>query len=1512
MSTPSSSKPGDDATHKSPAAGGLGNVLKTLTKPFKSSPSVTTSSSPQINPTVLGNIHGIEIRDLLAKLGPNQRGSGSSTSTGSRVAACELIRSFVETSSVSSVPEIWYAAKDMVDSKQPPECRRAGWRLLKACINYDEYSVATRVSYYRSIVRGACLEDFDLQLSCLKALTNDGRNVLDLSQAGNVIGYSLPRVLISWMRRVAGETQEIRVGKKKDMASPWTTMEENFHSLLRFAINVLKFNIAVFNEPDLEAILKETVGICRKTSKRSDISVCCDLIDTVMVYGYLPMENLCDILEILCGITITVEQQADQAWQSVLNLTKSHTGNNTVMLLCRILEGSNHREVNSNTMRGAARFLVRLIELSLTPGARKQMVEIPIPQILSSLRISLNVESVRHGLEVCTCLYTILSNQTIRDAIPYEVWESSQSSPLESVYLLSQSPVLLRRSRQYRHRSIADSSSGDDVIGEILEKFQHITSLVAKMLKDKRAFSGPYEMLISFLLDMSAYVDDQSALTVISSFEADHYCNPLSKNWADNLDTLVAHFWDDHTWGTEVRSKLVKLARSIFSISRDICEAEVISKLTEKLFGSIAEEQDEGALVELLELFAQIAVQCDLEPFERLCNMLMTVYNRDLSPSNFGHEAESSNPKASFQSRLVARSLAQVFVLTFRFNAVKATSVYMNLAQICRTTMNSSPEAFVEAARVLCRIRVTTDNWVYLTAPNNMDGLAATVGRSYSTHKPDGTEFWWYPEDIAYLSQDNLETPSAMLKRSASTEMSPRNEIDISRWLNIIVDVLENGAEWEAYSFVLAHLGPQLSNIQLFCVCSDEILQLRKVLCEQISNAKVPVQPPQKTNAINTPQDLPASPEQSATTMPPSGATGASAQLSTTHSAASTKLDILVAQIRTMSSVIGYSSMIFTKRDMDFIVQAFVLGLSSWEKTAVPCIHGLVVCCYEFPLSIKKFMGQIFTKFQTKITTTTSSPHILEFLLSLARLPSLTDNFTLDEYKRVFGMAFKYIQHAYDLERKPVISQETASSTTANTTTTAVSAENNTENNYLSQYLLALAYNVIANWFLTLRRSSRHLMATFITRNLILANGTNDDIDEQSLATLDLIYRFTHSDLDLVMQSTTSRPIPQNYECKRWVYGTSIVSIESNVETGKSQIVVRRPTGTIVLSVKPDEKTVPQRLKDRVLLYHTQQELDKEDKLVENEPYKLFSPSYMLLQLARPVDPYNPIKPLLLSDDPAIHRALGAFDRTPVVDFHKIGVLYIAPGQNSEQEFLGNTCGSRAFRRFMSRLGRLVRLKNNKQIYSGGLDTENNVDGEFAYTWTDKITQVIFHTTTLMPNNPHDVNFSSKKRHIGNDYVCIYYDESSLPFNFEQARSSQFNFVNIVISPHTVAFSESDTLSSNSVSKNFYRVRAYRRDGVPAVFAACHMKTVSEESLPVFVRNLALMASKFATVWHSNGQYISNWRYRLQQIRLIESRRRKELEKKKEEPNFGEDGEAEKENEYDLELLRNMEFASFT
>ncbi len=152
-------------------------------------------------------------------------------------------------------------------------------------------------------------------------------------------------------------------------------------------------------------------------------------------------------------------------------------------------------------------------------------------------------------------------------------------------------------------------------------------------------------------------------------------------------------------------------------------------------------------------------------------------------------------------------------------------------------------------------------------------------------------------------------------------------------------------------------------------------------------------------------------------------------------------------------------------------------------------------------------------------------------------------------------------------------------------------------------------------------------------------------------------------------------------------------------------------------------------------------------------------------------------------DRTAINRFVRSLDNIPVIDTHKVGIMYVAPGQTQEEDILRNVHGSPAYTQFLEGIGRLINLRGQVDVYAGGLDPDE--DGEYAYAWWDDIGQILYHTATMMPTKPDDPACNNKKRHIGNDYVRIVWNDSALPYRFDTLKT-QFQFVNIVIEPHSV------------------------------------------------------------------------------------------------------------------------------
>ncbi|ODM95089.1 Tuberin, partial [Orchesella cincta] len=239
-------------------------------------------------------------------------------------------------------------------------------------------------------------------------------------------------------------------------------------------------------------------------------------------------------------------------------------------------------------------------------------------------------------------------------------------------------------------------------------------------------------------------------------------------------------------------------------------------------------------------------------------------------------------------------------------------------------------------------------------------------------------------------------------------------------------------------------------------------------------------------------------------------------------------------------------------------------------------------------------------------------------------------------------------------------------------------------------------------------------------------------------------------------------------------------------------------------------------------------------------------------------------KPLLLSSDSSTTNSLKVLDYIPPYETHKIGVLYVGPGQaQNEPAILQNAYGSRRYRDFLQGLGSLIKLKETDPVstFLGGLDKTGDADGEFACIWQDDLMQVIFHVATLMPTRlTTDPNCNGKKRHIGNDFVAIVYNNSDQEFDISTIKC-QFLYACVIIQP---------------LDHRTNRVFVKAKPSVVEDIGHTDVKIVSDQNLPVMARQMALH-SNLASVIHkklaTNAEpYASNWLERLRAIKRLRTR----------------------------------------
>jgi hypothetical protein len=931
--------------------------------------------------------------------------------------------------------------------------------------------------------------------------------------------------------------------------------------------------------------------------------------------------------------------------------------------------------------------------------------------------------------------------------------------------------------------------------------------------------------------------------------------------------------------------------------------------LAKRILQDIAEERDILVLDAVMSLMVSVVVSCDMELFDFVIEALRAIVVGDRLKSPISSPAMSSTISPSAvegstdglgqvhtPSNVVTRGYVRMFLRIMNSHSGKSVKLYNALVAIAKTS-HCETDARLSAMKLLFRLRADWANRVFITDDLDNTSLATAMCRtdasfakkqaeeaaqslrlSRSDHGnqsrssrgvslshsqlqerglpvrtpsvarsvgPRYHQLWKCPDPEALPEGIPSLISPVLVSHPTATESTKHGEdtgdgalnvdepkistLQLAAWLDVVLGILQ-GSEWEVYSFALVHLPSQLSNHAIFRNAIPQIQELRRIICDQI-----------RTNGFQEPPFV-------------SGLRRA---------------DVAICLFHSLTMILSYHGY-FGKGDEDEIVKIFVLGIGTWERTAKYCIHALSICCHELPLSTSKSLVQMLNQMAASITQPHVSVHILEFLACLSRLHNVYVNFREDEYRIVFAICFRYLEYARD-KRQSNRSSHTSEPSTPVTpgpsagelTQTAPPSEE------LPQYVHALAYHVILFWFLALKLPDRATHVGWIVRKLFSdSDGSGQNADDQALTSIDFMQRVTYADADESCEDpyfTVERfgPIVK----RQWLIGNSIVTVKQATVSGWAQIIKRQPSGTSAYTIRENYTAPPPHQVENHV------DVSREGQPTTNSVL----PSHVLVQLMSPVpQSFDSTRPIPLPDDEAVDRAIRVFDRSSSVDSHKVGVIYIGEGQEKEADILANVSGSSDYTEFLNNLGTLTRLKG-ANFNTQGLDREYDTDGQYTFCWRDRVTEILFHVTTQMPTNlERDPQCTLKKRHIGNDFVNIIFNDSGKPFQFDTF-PSQFNYVNIVITPASRASfiaTRTAVKSGATPGQPFYRVQVLSKPGFPETSPASETKMVSLNALPGFIRLLALNSSVFCHVWNARegGEHISSWSGRLREIKRLRER----------------------------------------
>ncbi|EXF81043.1 hypothetical protein CFIO01_10527 [Colletotrichum fioriniae PJ7] len=1493
-----SPSPGDaPSSPDSSRPSGLASVFKGLTgaKLTKSPPPSLKSASSILSPIA---DHVNATRTTLAGWSPNHMESlqvlrNGNGPVGERVAAANSLRFAVAEHPMNPVLEIWDVAKTMITQNKSDAERIAGWELLSECVKHKASTDLERQSFFETLKAPAHANDFHLQLAAVEDLTAHGR---DLSG----FDYQVIPQLEVWLREAyqavkAARKQASRDAKKNAGKARFSAAgeEKNLHQLFKFIGDIIKFSSNVANEKSMTDLMKVLVAVCLTTTIEEDLKASINVIDTIVTFGALPTASFKECVLVLGSIFCLVPSLSKIAWHTISILLKSHNGPAAVRVLVDLLRNLPADGTSKGKDTRDIRGVLAVLEKLLTKSTEKGYPPVPFALLLDGLVAA--VHSTDSGRVHCAVLKLI--NSLFRDGagnihhlIIEEDWstlfniaaECSKKAP--SGILVSSEMIALAN----------EPDRPDGAIGiELLKLIARLEELAAQKSGD----FVPRQIIIRFFIDIHTRLPDSAARCVLTYFQEFRCCSPSDLQWEENLALVLKEFYANRSRSSETRLLSLQAVTESYDmldlIGEGLGDDDCVPNLIKDLLNNIADETNLLVLESVVAFMVSVAVSSDLELFNYITDTLRTIVVNDRLLSPIASSASRPTtpvsgetvtpPKSYTSSGVVTRGYVKLFMRCMNLDGPKTLKLFDTLVNIAKTS-HCKTDARLTAMKLLFRLRADWANRVFLINDTESDGLAAALLHTASPrakkHSEDASQpsrpsradmgavsrstrgisfsssgtqervfpirsasgakssypykqLWALPDPEALPESpsaiaspilvsfvEDLE-PEATEENEPSTMETKQIALNMDSWLDTIVHIIESGSEWEIYSMVLVHLPSQLTNHAIFRSAVPQIQELRRVTCEQI-----------RTNNFQEPP----------------------------NSTSLRRADVAICLFHTLTMILSYHEY-FQKDQEDEIVQAFVKGISTWERCAKYCIHALSICCHELPLSTSKTLVQMLQKMAQIITQPHVAMHILEFLACLSRMQNLYVNFREDEYRIVFGICVRYLQYVRDKKQtqRGSLHSETATPTGSTSDLLHPNAADD-----LPQYVYALAYHVITFWFLALKLPDRANHVGWIAKNLLSDVDGGQNPEEQALVTLDFMQRVAYADADESCEDLlfTKERFGEILK-RRWLMGNSIVTIEQSTTTGWSQITKRQPSGTSSYIVHENFRPRPAHQAQYI------SDVSRDGQVTNNN----ILPSHLMVQLMTSTpQTQDTARPIPLPNDEPTQRTVRLFDRSSTVDGHKVGVVYIGEGQTEETEILANVSGSSDYVAFLNGLGALTRLKGSK-FNTQGLDREYDTDGEYTFCWRDKVTEMVFHVITQMPTNlERDPQVIMKKRHIGNDFVNIIFNDSGMPFRFDTF-PSEFNYVNIVITPEARA--SFLTIRENPPSEGkhppFYKVQVMSKPGFPEISPASETKMVSLRALPGFIRLLALNASVFCLVWanREGGEHVSSWRNRLREIKKL-------------------------------------------
>ncbi|KAJ5768923.1 hypothetical protein N7520_003482 [Penicillium odoratum] len=1491
--------------HK-PSSTSFAGVFKTLAagRPKSQSPiSISESNSDSIsyNRQIIGldfmhrgsvvssssdTPSGPEIESSLRNLSQRQN-------LGQAVEEAELVSKSISWFTPEQSVGLWEAAEYLLHHETSIDAQKSGAKLLEAVAARQDLSPSGRRLIFEAI---ACPTEAD-------AIASRVQSLISLSDHGRKLDFtstSILPIISSWIVPLYGVIATARSKAKKGKTTHPNGLgheEVVLGDLLQFAVDLVTLQRKPPTQEEIEVLLTETFAVCKKTSVANDIKNALSVFDAVIVYADVPDNSFSPLLEVLCSIHASVKSLSGPTSRSVRSLAKSRRQEEMLSTLHSFMKEScdSDSSLNLNVIRGTIYVFSDLVHAYGQAG----MPHIPFEKLVDSLMVVAQKDDGRVDADILDLCLNILEGDYTDIALKCD-WTS-----FISLLVLCSRRVFQETEDLVSPTSPIQASSKpthDDTKSSILADIVRIASVLEsiweQLNKEQR------QQAVRFLARSHQHIEPSQSELIINMIREDQSCNPVEGTvWLKRCQSLIERFIQPRKQSSDIRILALDTLKESLAGNEHLVFSEEHG-MFDLLLQDFSAEHDLLFLESLVSFLTESAIHIDDDAiFKRLVDTISSPMKHDLikdDPRQTSSYTASSRRTSTTSvleltlANVCAVGLVKMMLRALNSSATKSVIIYESLLQIAQSA-DRPTDSRLTVLKLLFRLRCDSAGSVSVVSTSEGDFLLNVLGRSIdvgSNNRGPGDSPLREAqhENVPPLPSGKLigkDLPASVLAKSASGRasissrssrltppvwtyalpqvlpeqppgessplvyahtqtdaQSPVSEIaaaqvgvlKVNMWLEVVILLLQRETDWDIYSYVLTHLGPQLGNKEFFKSSSPQIKLLRSILCDQVKNE---------------------------TFHEPPGVTGLK------------KSDVAACIFDALCMLISYHEH-FAKSEEDDLVRAFMSGIiGSWGATSRGCIQALSLCCHEIPASVTKSLMSILDRMSKVITMSNLAVHILEFLSLLARLPDVYINLREEEIRTVFGICIRFLQTSREQRYKAAESPTTRapqqvpsrlSAGAREIATGAAEAAENSSADAMSSYIMSLTYHVMIFWYLSLKLQDRAKHVNWITSRLVFRDDQGKEVvEEQSQVFIDLMQRVAFSDLGETVPFKIFPPTPEDgpVSKKSWVVGLSIVTVETAGVSGLTQISKRQASGTTYIVYQ--QRTAP------VLPHQVPPTPDAH--LHSDDMRTAVLPSHIMLQMTTSAFP-TPIvmQPIPVPEDDITRRAIASFDRTDIVDGHRIGVVYLDNGQSKEAEILANTAGSPDYEHFLSGLGTKVSLRN-AQFNTQGLYADT--DGEATYAWRDRVTEIVYHVATMMPTNlENDPACVNKKRNIGNNFVTIVFNRSNLPFNFDTI-PSEFNSINIVITPSSrIAYDESGAAKGETdPEKLYYSVRVMSKPGFPDVSAAATPKVISGKNLASFVRILALSASAFSLVWNNKGgEHASSWRTRLREIKKVRER----------------------------------------